>query len=301
MKFLEPEHRVADQEIPDLIAAEVENQGAPVGVLALTGIGMFVERGAVEPRETMGVFRKVRRNPVDDDPDAALVAAIHKFTKLIRRAEATGRGKVTANLIAPGFVVGKLRHRHEFNMGVAHFFDVIDKLIGEFEIGEETIFLLKAALPRAEMHLIDRHRTVVGVGLSAFLHPRLVFPEVTVEIVGDTGSLGAVLGEEGAGIAFDEKIALGSNDLKFVVLACRDARNEDLPDAVVVPHRMNAAVPDVEVTDDTDAVRVRCPDREGHSRNSADLREMGPHAVVEVTMISLTEEVEILFAEDGAE
>jgi hypothetical protein len=36
---------------------------------------VLVERGAVEPRQPVGVLREVARHPVEDDADAGAVAA----------------------------------------------------------------------------------------------------------------------------------------------------------------------------------------------------------------------------------
>ena len=46
--FVEPEQRVGEQEIAHFVAAVVEDQRAPVGMLALPRIGMLVEARAVE-------------------------------------------------------------------------------------------------------------------------------------------------------------------------------------------------------------------------------------------------------------
>ena len=70
----QPEQRVGDQEVADLVAAEVEDERAPVGVRAAARVGVLVERGAVEAREREVVAREVRRHPVEDHADAALRA-----------------------------------------------------------------------------------------------------------------------------------------------------------------------------------------------------------------------------------
>ena len=74
--LLEPEQRVRQQEVADLVAAVVEDQRAPVLVLALARIGVLVERGAVEPREAVRVLRKVSRHPVEDHAEAGLMAGV---------------------------------------------------------------------------------------------------------------------------------------------------------------------------------------------------------------------------------
>ena len=50
---IEPEERIAKQEVADLGAAVVEDLGAPVAMLAQPGVGMLVEMRAVEIAETV--------------------------------------------------------------------------------------------------------------------------------------------------------------------------------------------------------------------------------------------------------
>ena len=76
VEFVEPVQRVGDEEIPHLVAAVVEDQRAPVGMLAEPRILVLVQRGAVEATQREVVFRKVRRHPVENDADAVLVQRI---------------------------------------------------------------------------------------------------------------------------------------------------------------------------------------------------------------------------------
>src|SRR5215471_8820041 len=54
---LEPEERVADEEVGDLAAAEVEHARSPVWMLALTRIGVLVEVRPVEEGEPVRIAR----------------------------------------------------------------------------------------------------------------------------------------------------------------------------------------------------------------------------------------------------
>ena len=67
--LLQPEERVREQEVADLVAAVVEDERAPVAMLALPRIGVLEERRAVEPREPVRVLGKMARHPVEDDAD----------------------------------------------------------------------------------------------------------------------------------------------------------------------------------------------------------------------------------------
>ena len=98
----QPEQRVRDQEVADLVAAEVEHQRAPVGVRAAARIGVLVQRGAVEPRERELVAREVRGNPVEDHADAARVHPLDEPAAARPGAPNARTGReVPGHLVAP--------------------------------------------------------------------------------------------------------------------------------------------------------------------------------------------------------
>ena len=78
--LLQPEQRVRDQERAHFVAAVIEDQRAPVALLALARVGVLVERGAVEEGQAVRVLGEVRGHPVDDHADARLVAGIDEDT-----------------------------------------------------------------------------------------------------------------------------------------------------------------------------------------------------------------------------
>ena len=88
-----PEQRVGDEEVPHLVAAEVEDQRAPVRVRAAARVGVLVERGAVEARERELVAREVRRHPVEDHAEAVAVQAVDELAEVVGRAEARRRAR----------------------------------------------------------------------------------------------------------------------------------------------------------------------------------------------------------------
>jgi len=49
--FLEPEQRAREQEASDLVAPVIEDERAPILMLALARIRVLVQRGPVEVRE----------------------------------------------------------------------------------------------------------------------------------------------------------------------------------------------------------------------------------------------------------
>ena len=99
--FVEPEKRVADEEIAHFVAAEIKNQRAPVLVLALARVRMLVEIRAVEFRQPMRVLWEVGWYPVHNHPDAFAVARIHKMHEFLRSAESRRGSEVPDDLITP--------------------------------------------------------------------------------------------------------------------------------------------------------------------------------------------------------
>src|SRR6266550_4287288 len=113
MVLLEPEQRVREQKVSDLVAAVVENERAPVLMFPLTRIGVLVESRPVEPRQTVFVLRKVPGHPIENQPEPRLVTRIDEVFEILRRPEAARRGKEPQDLIAPGTGERMLHHRQQ--------------------------------------------------------------------------------------------------------------------------------------------------------------------------------------------
>ena len=81
---LQPVVGVGDQEALHLVAAEVEDVGAPVGVPAQSRILMLVQRCAVEALQCPRVGREVPGHPVHDHADPGLVQLVDEVAELVR-------------------------------------------------------------------------------------------------------------------------------------------------------------------------------------------------------------------------
>jgi hypothetical protein len=101
VELLEPVQRVGHQEVAHLRVAEVEDQRAPVHLLAEAWIGVLVERLPVEAGEGPFVLREVAGNPVHDHADAGRVQAVDEVLEVVGMPEAAGRGVVPGHLVAP--------------------------------------------------------------------------------------------------------------------------------------------------------------------------------------------------------
>ena len=99
--LLQPEHGVRNQERAHLVAPVVEDQRAPVLLLAFARVGVFVERGAVEVDQAVSVAREMRGHPIDNYADARLMAAIDEIHEIFGSAEARRGSEITDHLVAP--------------------------------------------------------------------------------------------------------------------------------------------------------------------------------------------------------
>jgi hypothetical protein len=97
----EPLERAGEEEVADLVAAEVEDEGAPVGMRAAPRVLVLVEGGAVEARERPVVAGEVRGDEVEDHADAGGVEAIDERAEVVRAAEPRGRREVPGHLVPP--------------------------------------------------------------------------------------------------------------------------------------------------------------------------------------------------------
>src|SRR5262249_54522292 len=98
---LEPKKRRGDQKAAHLVAPEIKDRRIPFGMKSLTRIGVFVEMRTVEKRQAMRVRWEMRRDPVQDHADAALMQVIDEIHEILWRTVARGRCKVSGGLIAP--------------------------------------------------------------------------------------------------------------------------------------------------------------------------------------------------------
>nr|WP_291608518.1 hypothetical protein [Bradyrhizobium sp.] len=139
---LQPEQRVGDQEIGHFRAAVIVDQRAPVEMPALLGIGMLVERGAVEMAEPVRIVGEMAGHPVEQHAKAFGMAGIDQRGEIGRRAEAAGRREQPGRLIAPGAVERMLADRQEFDMGKTHVAGVARQLLGKLAIGQPAVAVL---------------------------------------------------------------------------------------------------------------------------------------------------------------
>ena len=85
---LAPGQCTGDEEGAHFVASVVKDKSTPVLMKALTGVGVFVECGAIKVSQGEAVCGKVGWDPVHDDAKAVLVECIDEVHKVLRAAKA---------------------------------------------------------------------------------------------------------------------------------------------------------------------------------------------------------------------
>ena len=224
------------------------------------------------------------------------MAGVDEIREILRRAEPAGRRVHSGRLVAPRAVERMLRDRHQLDVGEAHVGDVIRQLLGELAIGQPAAAVFGLPPPRAEMHLVDRHRRRQRVGLV--LQPRN--RRQLCRIDHDRRGRRPLLGAERHRIGLQrQQCAVRADDLVLVFVAGMRARHEDFPVAVAAhPHGVAAAVPMVEVADHADAPRVRREHHEGHALDILVPGRMRAELVVELEMRAFAEQMQVHVGQD---
>ena len=173
VQVLDPILRRGDQEVLHLASAVIEDQGAPVAMLAAARVFVFVEGTAVEAGEGEVVAGEVGRHPVKDHADAGGMGAVDEAAECLGRAEAAAGREVAGGLVAPGAVEGVFGNRQQFDMGEAPFQDVGDQRIGQLVVAQERVVV---TAPGAQVDLVDGDRRLIPVPLFAALDPVVILP-----------------------------------------------------------------------------------------------------------------------------
>src|SRR5436190_6138523 len=101
MKVLQPIKRAGNQESLHFAPAEIVDQSIPIEMKALAWIEMFVQRCPVEPRQAVGIGRKMRRHPVENDADVGAMQRVHKALQGCWRSKPCGRREQAKRLVTP--------------------------------------------------------------------------------------------------------------------------------------------------------------------------------------------------------
>ena len=264
MVLIKPKHGAGNQEARHLIAPIIEYARAPLAVLALARVCVFIARLPIEFIQAVGILWEVRRHPVENHADACLMALIDKIHEVVRRTVAGGDRKIAGYLIAPGAVEGMLHHGHELDMRIAHFGEIGDDIVGKLAVIKQIVIGIPP--PGARMDFIDIDGTVVDNDLLLLLLPGLVAPFIATQIINFGSSAGARFHMYAVRVAFHQLPAVVSQDAKFIVFKLPQCRHFHLPHTAVIDrqHRILFRVPVIEIAHDADACGMRRPSTKHH-------------------------------------
>ncbi len=271
--LLQPEDRVADEEVAHLVAAVVEHQALPLRLEATPRVGVFVQRCAVKGGQTVGVGRKVGRHPVQQHPNAMLVQGVHQVHQVLRRT-VTRRGReVTGDLVAPGAIKRVFCHRHQLDMGEVQRLAMRSQALGQFAVVQERAVV--RALPRAQVHFVDGDGLRTRLAGRTFFHPLGVVPGVVERPDAGRGA-GRAFAAQGEGVGLVKELAVSRFDAVFVAVTGLGTGHKPGPAArSVMGGRQGCGLPAVEVPHHRHRACVGCPNPEIHTPLPRLLREMG--------------------------
>ena len=143
MVFAYPKHCARDEEALHLGLAVVKDPCAPLQMLALARVGVFVAGAAVEFIQTVGVLWEVSGHPVEDNAYAGVVGGVHEVCEVLGCAVAGGRGEIARDLIAPRTVKGILHDGEQLDVGVAHILDIRNEPVRQVTVRERVAVVIK--------------------------------------------------------------------------------------------------------------------------------------------------------------
>ncbi len=294
---VQPEQGAGEQEGAHLVAAVIEDVAVPLGVIALLGIGMLEQVGAVEVCQAVLVAGEMGRHPVEDDAYALLMQAIHQVHEVLGCAVARRGREIARRLVAPGAEEGMLGHGQQLDVGEPHVLDITRQLLRQLPIAQGAVVFLGHAAPGTEVYLVHGEGRVQPVRRAPPAHPVVVVPLV-VEAPQARRGLGRRFPEEGEGIALVHPITVETGkDAVLVIHPRRDARDEAFPDAGAVAARRQPValgVPVVEVADHRHAFGVGRPHGEVRPLPAPALAQVGAQLLVQPAVAALPEQVDVV-------
>src|SRR5215813_8575983 len=176
----------------------------------------------------------------------------------------------------------------------SHFGSIGYKLLGEFAICQISPVLDQVAAPRAEMDFVNRNGRLAIVALPTLRHPSSVLPQMSRRLDNDRRGLWRPLRALGLRIRLErQQLTIGAEDLIFVEMTGAQTGYEQFPEPADIAHRHPPAVPAVEITDNADPTRIRCPYGKRDALHTPMDERMCSELAVAREMITLGEQVNV--------
>jgi len=222
-----PEQCIGDEEILHLVTAKIEDECAPVLMLAFARVLVFVESGAIETCERPVIAGEMGGNPIDDDADAGLVKGVDDELEILGWPVTTGGSVKAGHLVTPGWIKGVFGDGKEFDVGESHLLDVSDERFSEFTVAEG--FAGRFFAPGADMDFVNAERRAKDVLLAATGEPVIIAPGEFLCVPDDGGVFGRGFEEDTVRIGVELDVPLASANFVLVMCAFGDARYEYFP------------------------------------------------------------------------
>ena len=263
MELLHPVKRIRKQEILHLRTAVVKDLGAPVRMLSLSRVRMLVYGIAVKICESLGIFRKMSGNPVQNDTDLVAMKIIHQILEICRRPVAGSRRIISCHLVSPGLIERMLGYAHKLDVSVSHVLHILDDPLREFPVSIEPfrVFLTVWMLhPGPGMHLVDRQRSRFRHKVLPVADPRRVTPPIA-QIRYSRSRSRTKLRPVPVRIRLVQLLIVLRDDQIFVELTHCRSRDKDLPDSLIFDllHGIRILIPAVKLSDHIHRDRIRRP------------------------------------------
>ena len=276
-----PEKRIGDQEVLYFRSAVIVNQRAPVWMGSLSRVKMLVQTRSVKRRKSEGIAREVCRYPVENNTNVVLVHRIHKIAEVIRRSVSCCRCVIARYLITPGFIERMLHHRHQLNMGIAELFHVGSQHRSDFTVVIKFTAIIRL-FPGAKMHFINRDRRFVTLCDATLFHPVFVLPLIFSKIKHNTRIVRTQLCCIRVWIRFQIRQTALCLNFIFIDVARANTGDKELVDSGLQKiHLICSSVPVIEISDNTDTDRIRCPDSEVNTTDTIDLYRVCTHLLID--------------------
>ena len=265
-----PEKSIGDQEVLHFRSAVIVNQRAPVWMGSLSWIEMLVQACTVKSRKSESITWEVCRYPVENDTNVILMHRIHKIAEVIRRSVSCCRCIIARYLITPGFIERMLHHRHQLNMGVAELFHIRSQHRSDLTVVIKFTAIVRF-FPGAKMHFINRNRRFVALCDTTLLHPVLILPGIFSKINHNTRIVRTQLCCIRVWIRFQIRQTALCLNFIFIDVARANTGDKDFVDPGLQKiHLICSSVPVIEVSDNADTDRIRCPDCEVNTTDAVD-------------------------------
>ena len=266
-----PEKSIGNQEVLYFRSAVIVNQRAPVWMGSLSRVKMLVQTRSIKRRKSEGIAREVCRYPVENNTNVVLVHRIHKIAEVIRRSVSCCRCVIACYLITPGFIERMLHHRHQLNMGVAELFHIRSQHRSDLTVVIKFTAIVRF-FPGAKMHFINRNRRFVALCDTTLLHPVLILPRIFSKINHNTRIVRTQLCCIRVWIRFQIRQTALCLDFIFIDVARANTGDKELVNSGLQKiHLICSSVPVIEISDNTDTDRIRCPDSEVNTADTIDL------------------------------